>query len=394
MIKIFLLFTSVCFFVFALQAQNNNGIHFQGIARSENGMIVANKQITLRISILNDSSLADIEYQEIKSVRTNVLGLFNINIGLSENGKVVTIGKFDNIQWEDNEKYLQIELDPNNALHFLFAGIEKIHYVPFALYAKKAKTIVEVLPITLGGTGFSNLFDVVKSYGLDKVSNTADSLKPISIATALLLNEKLKKSDTIGLSNRINQKLNSIDTLKLITKINLKLNSVDTLSLSNRIQNIKKSSYGVFYDTTKQSAMSTTATAVKFNFQLATHKIKINQNTAGSPTRITVAENGLYQLHYHFQMIKPDVGNDEAHIWIRRNGSAYPNSTVAHLIVGAGFKNNIAGNYMIDLNANEYIELFFAIKNSNSSLTGTVATTATPSKPATPSASITIHSVD
>jgi hypothetical protein len=133
---------------------------------------------------------------------------------------------------------------------------------------------------------------------------------------------------------------------------------------------------------------------VKFNFQLATHKIKINQNTAGSPTRITVAENGLYQLHYHFQIIKPDVGNDEAHIWIRRNGSAYPNSTVAHLIVGAGFKNNIAGNYMIDLNANEYIELFFAIKNSNSSLTGTVATTATPSKPATPSASITIHSVD
>jgi hypothetical protein len=394
MIKIFLLFTSVCFFVFALQAQNNNGIHFQGIARSENGMIVANKQITLRISILNDSSLADIEYQEIKSVRTNVLGLFNINIGLSENGKVVTIGKFDNIQWEDNEKYLQIELDPNNTLHFLFAGIEKIHYVPFALYAKKAKTIVEVLPITLGGTGFSNLFDVVKSYGLDKVSNTADSLKPISIATALLLNEKLKKSDTIGLSNRINQKLNSIDTLKLITKINLKLNSIDTLSLSNRIQNIKKSSYGVFYDTTKQSAMSTTATAVKFNFQLATHKIKINQNTAGSPTRITVAENGLYQLYYHFQIIKPDVGNDEAHIWIRRNGSAYPNSTVAHLIVGAGFKNNLAGNYMIDLNANEYIELFFAIKNSNSSLTGTVATTATPSKPATPSASITIHSVD
>ena len=394
MIKIFLLFTSVCFFVFALQAQNNNGIHFQGIARSENGMIVANKQITLRISILNDSSLADIEYQEIKSVRTNVLGLFNINIGLSENGKVVTIGKFDNIQWEDNEKYLQIELDPNNTLHFLFAGIEKIHYVPFALYAKKAKTIVEVLPITLGGTGFSNLFDVVKSYGLDKVSNTADSLKPISIATALLLNEKLKKSDTIGLSNRINQKLNSIDTLKLITKINLKLNSADTLSLSNRIQNIKKSSYGVFYDTTKQSAMSTTATAVKFNFQLATHKIKINQNTAGSPTRITVAENGLYQLHYHFQMIKPDAGNDEAHIWIRRNGSAYPNSTVAHLIVGAGLKNNLAGNYMIDLNANEYIEIFFAIKNSNSSLTGTDATTVTPSKPATPSASITIHSVD
>ena len=196
------------FIVIILTAQNNHGIHFQGIARSENGMIAANKQITLRISILSDSSDTKIEYQEIKSVRTNVLGLFNTNIGLSENGKVVTIGKFEDIQWEEKEKYLQIELDPNNALHFLYAGIEKIHYVPFAFFAKKAKTIVDVLPVTLGGTGYMNVLDVIKSYGLDKVSNTSDSLKPISIATALVLNDKLKKSDTIGLSNRINQKLN------------------------------------------------------------------------------------------------------------------------------------------------------------------------------------------
>ncbi len=394
MIKIFLSCAASFFLFFALQAQNNNGIHFQGIARSENGMIVANKQITLRISILNDSSLADIIYQEIKSVRTNVLGLFNTTIGLIENGKVITIGKFEDIQWEVKEKYLQIEVDPNNALQFLYAGKEKIHYVPLALYAEKAKTIVEVLPITLGGTGFSNVFDVVKSYGLDKVSNTTDSLKPISIATALVLNEKLKKTDTIGLSNRINLKLNSIDTLKLVAKINLKLNSADTMSLSNRIQNSKKNCYGFFYDTTKQSAIIATATAVKFNFQQVAHKIKINQNTAGSSTRITVAENGVYQLHFYFQMIKPDLGNDEAHVWIRRNGSAYPNSTLAYLIVGSGFKNNIAGNYILDLNANEYIEIFFAIKNSNSSITGTNASTITPSKPATPSASITIHNID
>ena len=128
MIKIFLSCTASFFLFFALQAQNKNGIHFQGIARSENGMIVANKQITLRISIINDSSLADIIYQEIKSVRTNVLGLFNTSIGLIENGKVITIGKFEDIQWEVKEKYLQIEVDPNNALQFLYAGKEKIHY--------------------------------------------------------------------------------------------------------------------------------------------------------------------------------------------------------------------------------------------------------------------------
>ena len=78
--------------------------------------------------------------------------------------------------------------------------------------------------------------------------------------------------------------------------------------MTHKHQNIKKSSYAVFYDTSKQNASSSTATAVKFNFQQAAHKIKINQNTAGNPTKITVAENGLYQLHYQFQLIKKVYG--------------------------------------------------------------------------------------
>jgi hypothetical protein len=33
-----------------VQAQNNKGIHFQAIARNENGIIIPNKQITIRIT--------------------------------------------------------------------------------------------------------------------------------------------------------------------------------------------------------------------------------------------------------------------------------------------------------------------------------------------------------
>ena len=106
------LFNGVC-------AQNNKGIHFQGIARSESGMIIAKKQITLRISILTDTLSSNIEYQEIKSVTTNVLGLFYTDIGAEEAGKVITIGVFDLIQWQKEDKYLQVEVDPNNSLHFL-----------------------------------------------------------------------------------------------------------------------------------------------------------------------------------------------------------------------------------------------------------------------------------
>ena len=43
-------------------AQNNKGIHFQGIARSESGMIIAKKQISLKISILSSSDFILIVY--------------------------------------------------------------------------------------------------------------------------------------------------------------------------------------------------------------------------------------------------------------------------------------------------------------------------------------------
>ena len=56
---------------------------------------------------------------------------------------------------------------------------------------------------------------------IDKVSNTPDSLKPISLYTLIALNEKLKKSDTAWLSNRIDLKLNKTDTNYLSNRIKI-----------------------------------------------------------------------------------------------------------------------------------------------------------------------------
>ena len=287
-------------FINLLHAQSNKGIHFQAIARNENGLIIPTKQITLRISILTDSIQGMIIYQEIKSVTTNMLGLLFIDIGNEEPGKVVTIGSFNEINWSSKSFYLQVELDPNNALSFLNAGIEKINYVPLALYADKSNMVESIVPIELGGTGVGSIKEIVKLLNMEKVNNTPDSLKPISNAMNSALNEKLKKSDTLYLSNRINaipkidtliinnklnQKLNTIDTIKLSNRINLKLNMSDTVSLSNRINNKinigslssndimsglgyapVKNNFGIFYDSSKQITNIATATAIKFNF--------------------------------------------------------------------------------------------------------------------------------
>jgi hypothetical protein len=347
-------------------AQNKRGIHFQGIARLANGTIIANKQITLRISLLQDTNQSSIEYQEIKSITTNVLGLFYTNIGVEEEGKIITIGSFNQVQWQIGDKYLLVELDPNNSLHFLQAGFEKINYVPYAIYAEQAKTIATILPLELGGTGVSNTFDLLTKLHLEKVNNTPDSLKPISIATNASLNDKLKKSDTLSLSNRI-----------------------------NLLKNTKPENYyGVFYDSAKQSTALSTATAVKFGFQKIANKISMLNNTANNPTRISVNEAGVYQVNYNLQFIKPDIGTDEISIWLRKNSAAILNTNNTYIIQGANIKNTINNNFIVELAANDYVELFFSVRNVNTALQGTASTTVTPSRPATPAASISIHSLN
>ena len=77
--------------------QNQKGIAFQAVARTSNGVIMPNKLIQIRISILKDTLSEEFLYQEIKSITTSPLGLFTILIGVAEPAKIVTIGSFENM---------------------------------------------------------------------------------------------------------------------------------------------------------------------------------------------------------------------------------------------------------------------------------------------------------
>jgi hypothetical protein len=365
-------------------AQTNKGINFQGIARDNNGYILANKSINIRISIKNDTSSSKSEYQEIMPITTNVLGLFTIVVGATETNKIVSAGSFESINWSKADKYLQIEIDTVGDLSFIYMGTQKINYVPFSFYADNvgAQNINGVIGITQGGTGLDNLKEVKVLFNIDKINNTPDSSKPISNLALTAINDKLKKADTLSLSNRIN----------------LKLNSKDTLSLSNRINNMSLPSlvydYGNFYDTAKQASSAvSSATAIKFSNEGLVSNISIQPNTSGQLTKMTVLHAGVYSVHYAIQIIKPDVGVDEASVWIRRNGSAYLNTHTNFTISGSGIKNLLTGNYLVDLGANDYIELYFSVKNIISAATGTTAQ-ASPSRPATPSAYIILNKIN
>jgi len=459
-----------------LNAQINKGINFQGVARNSNGIILANKIIGLRLSIKNDSLNGVIEYQEIKSITTNAIGLFSVVVGSKQDRNIISIGNFENINWSNTEKYLQVEVDVTGELYFSSIGIQKINYVPYAFYADKvdAVNINGIIGVKKGGTGFDNIKDFKIMAAIDKVNNTPDSLKPSSLYTIIALNEKLKKSDTAWLSNRIdsklnktdtnhlsnriNQKLNLSDTIKIYNKINqiplidttslgqrinFKLNksdtnhlsnrinqklnlsdtikiyskisaipSIDTTSLSNRIDNkisigsLTKTAvtnalnytpvandFGSFYDTAKQITPITTASVVKFNFMNFANNIAITNNSSGLPTRITVNNGGLYNVKYTLQFIKTDGANDEVSVWIRRNSSAYANTNNTYTITGLGIKNMIANSFFIELGDNDYVEIYFSLKNINTILVSSNPQL-TPSRPATPAAMVSMQRIN
>ncbi len=444
-----------------LNAQINKGINFQGVARSSNGIILANKIVNLRLSIKTDSINGVIEYQEIKSITTNTIGLFSVVVGSKQDRNIISIGNFENINWSNTEKYLQVEVDITGELYFSSIGIQKINYVPYAFYADKvdAVNINGIVGVKKGGTGFDNLKDFKMMAALDKVNNTPDSLKPTSLYTLISLNEKLKKSDTAWLSNRIDLKLNKADTTYISTRIDLKLNksdtiylsnridfklnksdtnylsnrinqklnssdttkiynkinaipSIDTTSLSNRIDNkisignLTKSAvtnalnytpvpndYGGFYDTAKQITPIATATVVKFNFMNFANNIAITNNNSGLPTRITAKNAGLYHIKYTLQFIKTDAGNDEVSIWIRRNSSAYANTNNTYTIIGLGIKNTLSNSFLVELGNDDYVEIYYSLKNINTSLAG-VNPQSSPSRPATPAATVSMQRIN
>ncbi len=381
------------------KSQTKPGIQFQGIARSKEGLIVANKQMNIKIGLYKDSLEDGLVYEEIKSVKTNVLGVFFVNIGLEEEGKIFTRSSWDQIKWEEGLSFIKVEIDPENDLQFLSLGFHPINASPYALYAYaiKAPNIKGTISLSQGGTGTNNLNDLLKLLSIDKINNTPDSLKPITRNTLALINQKLNSVDTHSMSNRINLKLNKADTLSLSNRIHQKLNKSDTLFLSNRLENLSHAipspkEWGNFYDTNRQSAIANTATAVQWNFAAASNTATITNNAAGLPTRVTIQSEGVYKVFYKIQVLKQDAGNDELSVWIRKNSAAYPNTHQSYLVLGAGIKNNFSGTYYLDLGEDDYIEIFFSVRNTNTQITSSPAAN-NPSRPATPGAYLIIEKI-
>lgn len=362
-------------------SQNQKGIAFQAVARTSNGVIMPNKLIQIRISILKDTTAEELLYQEIKSVTTSPLGLFTILIGNSEPAKIVTIGIFEKINWTAGTYFIRVEIDPDNHLQFIRIGQQQIQYTAYAFSADHllAENLEGLLSIPQGGTGVNNLSALKLAMQIDKVNNVPDSLKILSKASTQALAFKLDKKDTSSLSNRINQKLNKGEITSSELAIGLGFLPVEI-------------HFGAFTDTARQTALINTATAVKWRDTVVLHQTAIGLNSSMDPTRILVVKSGTYLVQYSLQVSNTQVANDEISIWIRRNGAAYPNTLRQFLTGAVGVKNIFSGQTMMVFGEDDYLEIFFSIKHNQTQLLKTSNLT-NPSRPGSPSAQIMLYRI-
>jgi hypothetical protein len=262
--KLLLLIVSVILFE-AVQAQIPQTLNYQGIARNASGEPIRYQEISVKISIIDSALAGKVAYQETRRVMTNYVGLFNIVIGGPD--AYYVFGNISAVDWATGNKHIKLEIDPAGQNNYTIAGITKLQSVPYALYSTPSGNAsgdltgnypapsIAPKAVTTSKLADGSITDIKVAMGinpakvgLEKVNNTADIDKPISIATQAALNTKLNildtaamlsnrfNRDTVSLSNRINVKANIAD---VNTALALKANIIDvTTSLATKVDKV------------------------------------------------------------------------------------------------------------------------------------------------------------
>ena len=136
--------------------------------------------------------------------------------------------------------------------------------------------------------------------------------------------------------------------------------------------------YGSFYDTTTQTAAAiNTAYAMTFNTSDLSYGV-----TRGTPTsRIYVDTPNVYNVQFSAQLDKTAGGTALVWIWLRKNGVNVPDSGGQIRIQGNNAETLAAWNYLVRLNAGDYVEIMWEVDDTSVIILAEAASAIHPSVP-------------
>ncbi|RQO67270.1 hypothetical protein DBR40_21220 [Pedobacter sp. KBW01] len=166
----------------AVKAQAPQQFNYQGAARNANGTPLANKSISLRISILDGSSTGTAQYSEVRNVVTNAYGLYAVAIGSS--GATSVSGTLVGVTWASGLKFVKVEIDPDNGTNFSLAGTAQLLSVPYALYAANGPAGSKGDTGATGPAGTQGVAGVAGPQGPAGVAGATGAQGPIGLTGA------------------------------------------------------------------------------------------------------------------------------------------------------------------------------------------------------------------
>ena len=118
--------------------------------------------------------------------------------------------------------------------------------------------------------------------------------------------------------------------------------------------------------------------------------------TGTLPSMVTVDYAGLYNLQFSLQFVNVAVQIYDVDVWFRKNGTDIPASNSRFSVPNShgGVDGHLiaALNYFLDMDPGDYVEIMWHTDNSNISIQQ-LPTATSPTRPATPSAIVTMQYV-
>jgi hypothetical protein len=137
--KRYFIILALSLFCTTLFGQNNvpAGIHYQAVARDNQGKELVNEKISVRFSVLSGDPAGTLVYQEIHAeVTTSKYGVFSLVIGHGVPTVASPVTSLGSVAWQDANHYLKVEVKFEN--DFMDMGTMQFLAVPYALYAQKS----------------------------------------------------------------------------------------------------------------------------------------------------------------------------------------------------------------------------------------------------------------
>lgn len=120
-------------------AQAPQKMTYQAVVRDNNGHLVSNGNVGVRITIVRGSETGAEVYSQTETVRTNDNGLFTTMIGGDG---------FDAIDWSNGPYFMKSEVDPDGGTNFILTTTQQMVSVPYALHAGTVDNIIGGVNIT------------------------------------------------------------------------------------------------------------------------------------------------------------------------------------------------------------------------------------------------------